>query len=126
MIVVKPDSDKLSQLRKATDPEMQQVDPEERKKEISQALSSSSAPDIYRCHAFVCESRNTARQLTYTLATAFEIFSSKVTKNKSITKRKPTKLVIDLREPREIEAEMKSNKEDDSEAWQKLGTVFDG
>lgn len=63
----------------------------------------------FECHAFVCESRQMARKLTYCLATAFQEYSKRV-RASSLPKKK---FAIDLRSPEEIEAELKSP---DSEA----------
>ncbi|KAK2588972.1 hypothetical protein KPH14_001822 [Odynerus spinipes] len=67
----------------------------------------------FECHGFVCESKHHARQLTYALATAFEIYSRNVKvqdKGSSGTTvgggnvRK--RFAIDLRSPEEIEADL--------------------
>ncbi|XP_020708765.2 uncharacterized protein LOC105687238 [Athalia rosae] len=63
----------------------------------------------FECHGFVCESRNHARQLTYALANAFQIYSQSV---KAQGKAEETagnikkRFAIDLRTPEEIEAEL--------------------
>lgn len=76
----------------------------------------------FECHAFVCESRNSAKKLTYSLASAFSEYS-KVVKARSggvddkdalATAKK--KFAIDLRSPEEIAAEMNSPQGEDSEA----------
>lgn len=46
-----------------------------------QKISADSHP--FRCHAFVCDSRETARSLTIALASAFEVYSKKVKGNGS-------------------------------------------
>jgi len=60
----------------------------------------------FDCHAFVCESRNQARQLTYALAAAFQEYGKKVKEeskdNPSAVKKK---FAIDLRTPEELEQE---------------------
>lgn len=70
----------------------------------------------FECHGFVCESKYYARQLTYALATAFEIYSktvkaqeklSEVTGNNTAKKR----FAIDLRSPEEIEADLTMDSE---------------
>jgi hypothetical protein len=76
----------------------------------------------FECNAFVCESRNSAKELTYALASAFNEYS-KVVKARSggddgrdaraIVKKK---FAIDLRSPEEIAAEMNSPQGEDSEA----------
>jgi hypothetical protein len=76
----------------------------------------------FECHAFVCESRNNTKKLTYALATAFSEYS-KLVKARSgggdgqdalATAKK--KFAIDLRSPEEIAAEMNSPQGEDSEA----------
>jgi len=61
------------------------------------------------CHAFVCDSRGTARKLTFALAQAFQHFSARV----SGKNNKPKKFAIDLRSAEEKEADLR---EMDSEA----------
>ena len=70
----------------------------------------------FECHGFVCESKYYARQLTYALATAFEIYSktvkaqeklAEVTGNNTARKR----FAIDLRSPEEIEADLTMDSE---------------
>lgn len=60
----------------------------------------------FDCHAFVCESRSQARQLTYALAAAFQEYGKKV---KEESKDNPhgikKKFAIDLRTPEELEQE---------------------
>lgn len=55
----------------------------------------------FTCHAFVCESKNQARQLTYALAAAFQDYGSRCKEPTGATKTK--KFAIDLRTPEEIE-----------------------
>ncbi|XP_034951363.1 uncharacterized protein [Chelonus insularis] len=68
----------------------------------------------FECHAFVCESKHHARQLTYALATAFQIYSQtvkgleKIQKNTSDVKKK---FAIDLRTPEEIESDLTRDSE---------------
>lgn len=58
----------------------------------------------FDCHAFVCESRNQARQLTYALAAAFQEFGRKVKEdNKNGLGVVRKKFAIDLRTPEELE-----------------------
>jgi len=64
----------------------------------------------FQCLAFVCDSRQTARRLTFALAAAFKIFSKSL---KSIPVNKP-KFAIDLRSPEELQQDFKN--ELDSEA----------
>lgn len=59
----------------------------------------------FECLAFVCDSRQTARRLTFALANAFQVFSKTI---KSTQKKKPTKFAIDLRTPEEIEQDLKN------------------
>lgn len=66
----------------------------------------------FECHAFVCESRQMARKLTYCLATAFQEYSKQVRASGHLANPK-NKFAIDLRSPEEIEAEYKTH---DSEA----------
>jgi len=65
----------------------------------------------FECHAFVCESRQSARRLTFALANAFQVFSRAV---KSSQKRRGSKFAIDLRSPEQLEKEFKNQQ--DSEA----------
>lgn len=76
---------------------------------MNNASGDSGHPFI--CHAFVCESRHTARKLTYTLATAFQLYSRRIRQvhnNNNITK-----FAIDLRSPQEMESDLRMQ---DSEA----------
>ncbi|XP_054280261.1 uncharacterized protein LOC128998239 [Macrosteles quadrilineatus] len=57
----------------------------------------------FQCHAFVCESRQTARKVTYCLATAFQEYSKSVRATES-----GKKFAIDLRSPEDLEAELRS------------------
>jgi hypothetical protein len=76
----------------------------------------------FECHAFVCESRNSAKKLTYALASAFHEYS-KLVKARSggeddedgLAAAKK-KFAIDLRSPEEIEADLNSPQGEDSEA----------
>ncbi|XP_014254940.1 uncharacterized protein LOC106669757 isoform X2 [Cimex lectularius] len=66
----------------------------------------------FECHAFVCESRQSARRLTYCLAAAFQEYSKRV---RSVAPKErvwdPPKFAIDLRTPEEIEVEMRIDSE---------------
>ncbi|CAH0387547.1 unnamed protein product [Bemisia tabaci] len=62
------------------------------------------------CHAFVCESRQVARKLTYTLATAFQLYSRRIRVGAGGS---VTKFAIDLRSPQEMESDLRMQ---DSEA----------
>ncbi|XP_045487323.1 uncharacterized protein LOC110995348 isoform X2 [Pieris rapae] len=70
----------------------------------------------FECHAFVCESRNSARRLTYSLAAAFQDYSRRVKEMQTTTElderppsQKPKKrFAIDLRTPEEIEADLET------------------
>ncbi|XP_011301725.1 uncharacterized protein [Fopius arisanus] len=68
----------------------------------------------FECHAFVCESKHHARQLTYALATAFQIYSQMV---KALGKAEDTsvnvkkRFAIDLRTPDEIETDLARDSE---------------
>ena len=68
-------------------------------------VSNNGEPLPFRCHAFVCDSRQTARKLTYSLAAAFHKFSKSVTAGK-VPIQKPKKFAIDLRSPEDIEADL--------------------
>lgn len=69
----------------------------------------------FECHAFVCESKHHARQLTYALATAFQIYSQnvkalgkRVEENSASVKKR---FAIDLRSPEEIETDLNLDSE---------------
>lgn len=68
----------------------------------------------FECHGFVCESKHHARQLTYALASAFQIYSQlvKSIQNKNeVQSSTRKKFVIDLRSPEEIEAALNLDSE---------------
>lgn len=70
----------------------------------------------FECHGFVCESRQSARRLTYCLAAAFQEYSKRVRAAGLGAPRRdrvwdPPKFAIDLRTPEEIEAEMRTDSE---------------
>ncbi|KAH0946745.1 hypothetical protein HN011_006472 [Eciton burchellii] len=67
----------------------------------------------FECHGFVCESKYYARQLTYALATAFEIYSKTVKAQEKLAQVTGTKkrFAIDLRSPEEIEADLTMDSE---------------
>jgi hypothetical protein len=67
--------------------------------------SNNNSALPFRCHAFVTDTRDTARNLTYALASAFQKFSQKVSAGK-IQVPKTKRFAIDLRAPEDIEAEM--------------------
>ncbi|CAL8109806.1 unnamed protein product [Orchesella dallaii] len=87
----------------------------------NQKVTADSLP--FRCHAFVCDSRETARKLTIELASAFEVYSKRVKgEGKDGTSetrstgsadgesdkggiKKKKKFAIDLRSPEEIRKE---------------------
>lgn len=57
----------------------------------------------FMCHAFVCESRNQARQLTYALAAAFKDYGRRVQEeNKDNPGLAKKRFAIDLRTPEEL------------------------
>lgn len=57
----------------------------------------------FMCHAFVCESRNQARQLTYALAAAFKDYGKRVQEeNKDNPSPVKKRFAIDLRTPEEM------------------------
>ena len=69
----------------------------------------------FECHAFVCESKHHARQLTYALATAFQIYSQNI---KALGKADETstgivkkRFAIDLRSPEDIETDLNIDSE---------------
>ncbi|KAK9711726.1 Phosphotyrosine interaction domain (PTB/PID) [Popillia japonica] len=63
------------------------------------------------CHAFVCDSKNQARQITYALAAAFQEYGKKIKEeNKDNPALSKKKFAIDLRTPEELR-----NDEDDEE-----------
>ncbi|XP_050543442.1 uncharacterized protein LOC126906721 [Daktulosphaira vitifoliae] len=68
-------------------------------------VKNSTSPDRkpFDCIAFVCESRNAARSLTYALAAAFQAYSRKV----RYTGSSKSRFAIDLRTPEELEMEVK-------------------
>uniref|UniRef100_A0A1B6L4J0 PID domain-containing protein n=1 Tax=Graphocephala atropunctata TaxID=36148 RepID=A0A1B6L4J0_9HEMI len=72
--------------------------------------SGNSDRSPFQCHAFVCESRQAARKVTYCLATAFQEYSRSIRANETGPKR----FAIDLRSPEDLEAELKAS--DSSEA----------
>lgn len=66
----------------------------------------------FTCHAFVCESRNQARQLTYALAAAFQEYGNQCKlDNGDIASEKRKKFQIDLRTPEQF-----ADEDDETEA----------
>lgn len=67
----------------------------------------------FECHGFVCESKHHARQMTYALAAAFQIYSQHV-KGRSIDPAKSWSkgFAIELRNPNELEADYTLHPED--------------
>ncbi|XP_076391086.1 uncharacterized protein LOC100876908 isoform X2 [Megachile rotundata] len=69
----------------------------------------------FECHGFVCESKHHARQLTYALAAAFDVYSKTVRaqdKMAEMAGKNPKKrFAIDLRSPEEIEADLAADSE---------------
>ncbi|XP_026748380.1 uncharacterized protein LOC113509262 [Galleria mellonella] len=68
----------------------------------------------FECHGFVCESRNAARRLIYSLSAAFQDYSRRVKEmqaepelNERHTNLKK-RFAIDLRTPEEIEADLET------------------
>lgn len=56
------------------------------------------------CHAFVCDSRNQARRVTYALAAAFQDYGRRVKEEQTAEPTSPKKkFAIDLRSPEELE-----------------------
>lgn len=67
----------------------------------------------FECHAFVCESKHHARQMTYALAAAFQIYSQHVKERTEDPAKSWGKgFAIDLRNPNEIEADFTLNPEE--------------
>lgn len=58
----------------------------------------------FECHAFVCDSRNTVRKLTYALAAAFQEYTKTVQKEEEGA-GKQNAFAIDLRSPEEMNEE---------------------
>ena len=112
MIVVR--SALISEDNQTGQPESQQQHHGIRLAELQKAASGAGGgvtnnngePLPFRCHAFVCDSRQTARKLTYSLAAAFHKFSKSVTAGKVSLLEKPKKFAIDLRSPEDIEADL--------------------
>ncbi len=75
-------------------------------RENAECSTSSCSQNSFECHAFVCDSRQSARKLTYSLATAFQEYSKQLRQTRK-------QFAIDLRTPEEIEREPKYR---DSEA----------
>ncbi|XP_043279747.1 uncharacterized protein [Venturia canescens] len=69
----------------------------------------------FECHAFVCESKHHARQLTYGLAAAFQIYSQSVKTmgkaNNETNEIVKKRFAIDLRSPEEIETDLNLDSE---------------
>ncbi|XP_015602662.1 uncharacterized protein LOC107271315 isoform X2 [Cephus cinctus] len=68
----------------------------------------------FECHAFVCESKHHARQLTYALASAFQVYSQSVRaqgKSEESMNNVKKRFAIDLRSPDEIEADLNLDSE---------------
>uniref|UniRef100_A0A2S2P8H3 PID domain-containing protein n=1 Tax=Schizaphis graminum TaxID=13262 RepID=A0A2S2P8H3_SCHGA len=68
---------------------------------VKEQISTDRKP--FDCVAFVCESRQAARNLTYTLATAFQAYSRKVRS----TGTSKSRFAIDLRTADELEMDLK-------------------
>ncbi|XP_059062559.1 uncharacterized protein LOC131855321 [Achroia grisella] len=68
----------------------------------------------FECHGFVCESRNAARRLIYSLSAAFQDYSRRVKEMQAepeLDDRHPSlkkRFAIDLRTPEEIEADLET------------------
>lgn len=77
----------------------------------------------FRCHAYVCDSRLTARNLTFTLATAFKLFSNSI-KAREI-QNKPKRFAIDLRSPEELKLAAGEGKSGDDGAEDEAAEVID-
>lgn len=66
----------------------------------------------FTCHAFVCDSRSQARQLTYALAAAFQDYGNQCKlSDGNIDDEKRKKFAIDLRTPEQIENELEEETE---------------
>ncbi|KAF4520631.1 hypothetical protein B566_EDAN007497 [Ephemera danica] len=75
----------------------------------------------FECHAFVCDSRAHARKLTYALAAAFHEYSRSVRASSATGSlegvgKRSKKFAIDLRTPEQIEKDLQTPQEADSEA----------
>ncbi|XP_014224809.1 uncharacterized protein LOC106650997 isoform X1 [Trichogramma pretiosum] len=59
----------------------------------------------FECHAFVCESKHHARQITYALGAAFKIYSQYVKErsDESETKNRSREFALELRNPNEVQ-----------------------
>jgi hypothetical protein len=57
----------------------------------------------FECYAFVCDSRQSARRLTFALAKAFQDYSKRV---ENQPKKKPKHYAIDLRTPEQMEEDL--------------------
>lgn len=67
----------------------------------------------FECHGFVCESKHHARQMTYALAAAFQIYSQHVKDRTEDPAKSWTKnFAIDLRNPNEVEVDYTLHPED--------------
>ena len=67
----------------------------------------------FECHGFVCESKHHARQMTYALAAAFQIYSQHV-KERTVDPAKAWSkgFAIELKNPNEVEADYTIHSED--------------
>ena len=88
---------------------------------VKDSTDDYSLQSPFECHAFVCDSRQSARKLTYTLAAAFQEYSRKLKTFKTRASKKVgladnahQRFAIDLRTPEEIASELKL--QDSSEA----------
>uniref|UniRef100_T1J0R4 PID domain-containing protein n=1 Tax=Strigamia maritima TaxID=126957 RepID=T1J0R4_STRMM len=73
----------------------------------SSPVTKPSAATL-ECHAYVCDSRQSARQLTFALASAFKAFSKSLRARVNPHSLETRKFAIDLRNPEEIQAELDS------------------
>lgn len=67
----------------------------------------------FECHGFVCESKHHARQMTYALAAAFQIYSQYVKERSDDSAKSWSKrFALELRNPNEVEADYTLSPED--------------
>lgn len=66
----------------------------------------------FEVHAFVCDTRQIARKLTYALAAAFQEYSEKIKHSKNVDNLMVNqKFAIDLRSPSELQEGMQDETE---------------
>lgn len=82
---------------------------------VVKEIPDRSNESVFECHAFVCDSRQSARKLTYSLATAFHRYSRQLraAAARPAPPQRRKLFAIDLRTPEEI---ARQTKYQDSEA----------